>query len=650
MMRGNDMNHLVVGPGEDPMSSQSFGVEADLYSIGVDGGASKTMAVVLDRQGQERGRGSSGAANPYQVGLEQAKANIMEAMQQAARQAGLGLEQMAAVTWALAGVGRPEEREQVLTLGGDIFPNIPFRVEHDALAALVGGLGRRQGIVLIAGTGMIAYGENEQGVQARAGGWGPLLDQGGGYRLALDALQAVRQNEDHQAFPTTLTRRILETLNLEKVNGLVGWLYQPDRQVADIAGLAPLVLDEAAAGDLAAVEAAVQTAEALAGAVEAVARRLGNGDRPVPVVMAGSLLTQHHFYQDLVAQAIQTRLPLAQPLRPQADAAVGSALLAFEAIGHNPLRDIAQPGLGSSTPPLWSSEQRNLLTHDLDLQPSLTIAWLMHLQDRLAAAAIRATLPVIAQAIDAISERMSRGGRLIYVGAGTSGRLGLLDAAECPPTFNAPPGQVIGLIAGGLQALTGAVEGAEDNTKAGAADIVQLQVGPEDTVVGLAASGRTPYVQGALEEANRRGALTVAVICNLPAPIAEAVRYVIAPLVGPEVITGSTRLKAGTTQKLVLNILSTAVMVRLGKTYGNLMVDVQRTNSKLQGRARRIVAQACGLTETEAARLLAESNGQVKAAIVSALAGCTPPEASRRLAQAGGSVRAALAINDEMEI
>jgi len=283
-----------------------------------------------------------------------------------------------------------------------------------------------------------------------------------------------------------------------------------------------------------------------------------------------------------------------------------------------------------------------VLTHNLDTRPTLDIVGLMHLEDCRAVDAVRPILPHIAAAVDAIAERMQQGGRLIYVGAGTSGRLGVLDAAECPPTFNTEPGQVVGVIAGGAQALTEAVEEAEDDPQAGAQALRDLHVGPLDSVVGIAASGRTPYVKGALIEARNQSALTVALICNLPAPLADLADHVLAPLVGPEVITGSTRLKAGTVQKLVLNMLSTAVMVRLGKTYGNLMVDVQQHNAKLQERARRIVAQACGISMEEAAEALARCDHDVKTAIVSTLLACPPEVARERLRQANGNVRLAV--------
>ncbi|MGQ9768874.1 MAG: N-acetylmuramic acid 6-phosphate etherase [Anaerolineae bacterium] len=289
------------------------------------------------------------------------------------------------------------------------------------------------------------------------------------------------------------------------------------------------------------------------------------------------------------------------------------------------------------------TEVRNPATTHIDTLSTLEMVRLINAEDARVAGAVAAELPAIAQAIDAIAARMGEGGRLIYIGAGTSGRLGVLDASECPPTFGTLPGQVMGIIAGGPYALTHAVEGAEDDAEAGARDIAAAQVTARDSVVGIAASGRTPYVLGAVAEARRCGALVLSLACAHPSPLAEAADIAIAPLVGPEVITGSTRLKAGTAQKLVLNMLSTGVMIRLGKTYSNLMVDVQPTNRKLQARARRIVAEACGVTDAEAEVLLQACGGQVKVAIVAHLAGVSPQIAQERLAAASGVVRKALA-------
>lgn len=289
-----------------------------------------------------------------------------------------------------------------------------------------------------------------------------------------------------------------------------------------------------------------------------------------------------------------------------------------------------------------TTESVNPDTKDIDTLSTLALVQRINDEDKKVALAIEAELPHIAAAIDAIVKRMQRGGRLIYAGAGTSGRLGVLDASEMPPTYSVPRGVVIGLIAGGPTALTNSIEGAEDDPEQGHADLHALQPTANDVLVGLAASGSTPYVLGALAEARECGMLTVSIACNRPAPIHTIADIAIAPLVGPEVISGSTRMKAGSAQKMVLNMLSTGVMIRLGKTYGNLMVDVQASNIKLQARARRIVAQATGLDLHAATLLLSQCNGEVKTAIVAALAQVSPAVARERLVQAGGVVRPAI--------
>lgn len=290
------------------------------------------------------------------------------------------------------------------------------------------------------------------------------------------------------------------------------------------------------------------------------------------------------------------------------------------------------------------TEQVNPFTQNIDIVSTLEMARIINQEDARVAAAVAIELEHIARAIDAISDRMKRGGRLIYIGAGTSGRLGVLDASECPPTFNTAPELVIGLIAGGPPALTEAIEGAEDDFAMGASEIAELGVGENDSVVGIAASGGTPYVLGGVTEARQRGALTVSIACNRPSRLEQAVEIGIAPLVGPEVIAGSTRLKAGTAQKMVLNMLSTGIMIKLGKTFGNLMVDVQPTNSKLRDRARRIVAQACEIDVEQAAQFLDACNGEVKTAIVSELAGVSADQARHLLNISGGMVRRALVL------
>ncbi|WP_405554840.1 N-acetylmuramic acid 6-phosphate etherase [Streptomyces sp. NBC_01171] len=278
----------------------------------------------------------------------------------------------------------------------------------------------------------------------------------------------------------------------------------------------------------------------------------------------------------------------------------------------------------------------------IDQLPTLDIARLMNGEDTGVPAAVAARLPEIAAAVDAIAVRMERGGRLVYAGAGTAGRLGVLDASECPPTFNTAPGQVVGLIAGGPGALVNSVEGAEDSPDLARADLDALKLTPDDSVVGVSASGRTPYAIGAVEHARAAGALTVGLSCNADSSLAAAAEHGIEVVVGPELLTGSTRLKAGTAQKLVLNMLSTITMIRLGKTYGNLMVDVRASNAKLRARSRRIVAQATGAPDADIERALTEADGEVKTAILIILAGVDGVTATRLLEESDGRLRAAL--------
>lgn len=279
---------------------------------------------------------------------------------------------------------------------------------------------------------------------------------------------------------------------------------------------------------------------------------------------------------------------------------------------------------------------------EIDRLSSLEIARIMNEEDSGVPGAVATQLPQIAAAIDATAERMARGGRLFYLGAGTAGRLGVLDASECPPTFNTDPSQVVGMIAGGDKAIRTSTEGAEDSKELAAADLAAADLGPDDTVVGISASGRTPYAVGGVTFARGRGALTIGVSCNAGSALCAAAHHGIEVVVGPELIAGSTRLKAGTAQKLVLNMLSTITMIRLGKTYGNLMVDVRASNEKLQARSRRIVALATGAGDEEVEAALAETHGEVKSAILTILGGVDGSTAERLLDASHGHLRVAL--------
>lgn len=289
-----------------------------------------------------------------------------------------------------------------------------------------------------------------------------------------------------------------------------------------------------------------------------------------------------------------------------------------------------------------TTEQRNERTMRLDEMSVHEVLEVMNEEDRSVPDAVARALPQIERAVDLITASLRAGGRLIYVGAGTSGRLALLDAVECPPTFDTDPDRVVAFLAGGPGAFVNAVEGAEDDADAGAFVIDAAAVGEHDTVVGLAASGRTPYVVGALRRACERGASTVGISCNAGSLVGQVADVAIEVATGPEVVTGSTRLKAGTAQKLVCNMLTTASMVQLGKVHENLMIDVRPINEKLVDRARRIVATAAGVEAAVAAAALAASGNRPKVATVMLLAGVSAGEAERRLSEADGSVRRAV--------
>ncbi|MCR9197711.1 MAG: N-acetylmuramic acid 6-phosphate etherase [Planctomycetaceae bacterium] len=293
--------------------------------------------------------------------------------------------------------------------------------------------------------------------------------------------------------------------------------------------------------------------------------------------------------------------------------------------------------LGSLT-----TEAENPASQQIDTLSSLQIVRLMNTEDAQVATAVADQAPRIAEAIDVITARLSQGGRLLYLGAGTSGRLGVLDASECPPTFNTPAELVVGVIAGGYEALHSAAEGIEDQPETAVRDLQSHQLSAADVLVGIATSGRTPYVIGGLQHAQDIGAATVGLACNADCPLEAVSDVMITPVVGPEVITGSTRLKAGTATKMVLNMLTTGTMVRLGKTYGNLMVDLRATNTKLTARARRLAARLTGLSEVDVEPHLQACDGELKTTVVCVRCGLAPEAARSALERAGGQLRVAL--------
>lgn len=288
------------------------------------------------------------------------------------------------------------------------------------------------------------------------------------------------------------------------------------------------------------------------------------------------------------------------------------------------------------------TESRNQASAEIDTLSTLDMLSVINQEDQKVALAVQSQLPNIAQAVDAITQAFADGGRLIYMGAGTSGRLGILDASECPPTYGTHPDLVVGLIAGGHQAILKAVENAEDNAELGQDDLKALNLSAKDVVVGIAASGRTPYVIGGLHYANSVGAMTVSVACNPGCPMEKEARIAITPIVGPEIVTGSSRMKAGTAQKLILNMLTTGAMIRSGKVFGNLMVDVEATNAKLIQRQTNIVVEATGVSPQQAEQALNACERHCKTAILMLLADIDAKQAKQRLADHNGFIRQAL--------
>lgn len=289
-----------------------------------------------------------------------------------------------------------------------------------------------------------------------------------------------------------------------------------------------------------------------------------------------------------------------------------------------------------------TTEQRNPASEHIDEMDSLEIVRTINAEDQQIAEAVAEEAEQIARAVDFVVDALRSEARLIYMGAGTSGRLGVLDASECPPTFNTEPEQVVGLIAGGYGALVRSIEGAEDYPEYGARDLDEINLDSKDVVIGIATSGRTPYVIGGLRHAQSQGCHTVGIACNQESPLEEVSEVMIRPIVGPEIVSGSTRMKAGTATKLVLNSITTAAMIRLGKTFGNLMVDLRATNSKLRDRSRRIVQMLTDVDESTANQLLDRCNGELKTAIVAHCRSVDPDQARKLLSDANGQLRQAM--------
>ena len=575
--------------------------------LGIDCGGTRSIAVYVT--GGLTRRVEAGAGNVRLLSDAQLTA-LFRTLSSAHRD----LPRPDAVAIGMAGAGNEEQRERIRRVAARIWPRAKCVAAGDlemALAAAEGGDGIGENglaalVVVLSGTGSVFYGKNERGQCVRVGGWGHLVgDKGSAYEIGLRALKAVLFYYDRDGKVPPLGRRLLAALLLNEVGDLPEWALAASK--TDIAALSQEISKAASHGDSIARDILDGAAHSIAKDAVTCAGRLARRGQRVKFVLTGSVLLNQPVFCRRVAKFIRDGWKHAAVAPLKNEAALGALELARRLISskdQGPKFEGTPPstpdsrlstclehwtsGLGLSSSP---TEQRNPRSSTLDrLSLGRAIA-LMLREDEGIPAAIRAERRKIERAIKLIVRSFKSGGRLFYVGAGTSGRLGVLDASECPPTFRTDPDMVQGVIAGGQTALWRAVEGAEDNPEAGARALESRGVSKRDTVVGIAAGGRTPFVWGALDAARRRGARTILLTFNpkLKIPREHRPTLVIAPNIGPEILTGSTRLKAGTATKLILNMFTTLAMVRMGKVLSNLMVDLKPANVKLRDRAVRIV-------------------------------------------------------------
>jgi N-acetylmuramic acid 6-phosphate etherase len=592
------------------------------------------------------------ASSPGGVGIAE-RHGVQAAVHAVAQTAHrLGADRADCVSVGLAGLSRARHKAEDVAdalfrlLGAD-----EVVLAGDMVTSHAGALAGAPGVVVAAGTGAVALGIDTDGRSAVCDGWGYLLgDDGSGYAVGRAGLASALRHHDGRDGSALLHRLAGERYgDLDALPGLVHGAENPAREVAAFAADVRAAAEQ---GDDEAARIWQQAGRALARCAAGAAHTLGRAD--VTVTTTGGLFGAGALLSQAFEPELRRLLPQAHLLEARGDALDGAALLTGQrSLPHEPLvvrfaasaRPAAAVGSGEGldlTLGQLETEAARPDLADLDTLSSAELVAVITREDAGVPPAVARVADAIAAAVDVVVERLGSGGRLVYVGAGTSGRLAVLDAAELLPTYGVGDEAVVALMAGGDQAVLESVEGAEDDEAAAERDLAALDVGPDDVVVGIAASGRTPYVLGAADAARKAGAFTVGIAGNRDSELGSRVDLPIEVLTGPEVVAGSTRMKAGTAQKLVLNTISTASMVRLGKVYGNRMVDMRATNAKLRRRARRIVGEATGADAPRIEATLEAADGQVKTAIVALLAGVDVAQARRRLDRAGGSVRAAV--------
>src|SRR2546421_3006229 len=485
----------------------------------------------------------------------------------------------------LAGSGA-DDQKALASLCAEIWPQAKIVTGSDRESGLAAGLGRSDGIVVNAGTGASVTGRRGDHIE-KAGGWGHILgDAGGGYFLSVQALRLILREYDLHRGEDQFTAAILRALSLNSRDDLVRWAQNADKM--EIATLATIVFEAATNGDANVVKIIEEGAGVLSEYTEAVATRLHL--LAPKVILLGGLFQRDSVYTHAFRRKLKKNMPDARVAMSEQSPELGAAWLAAE------MEERAEVTMATDEKQIAElstalTEQRNPRSESLDkMTPRQFVEFFLE-EECFVDQALRERIPELSDAIERVARVLRNGGRLFYIGAGTSGRLGVLDASEIPPTFGAPPEMVQGIIAGGVNALHRSVEGAEDERGGGALAIDERGVAGADIVCGITASGRTPFVLGALAAAKKRGAQTLLLTCNPARDRAETFDLEIGLATGPEILTGSTRLKAGTAAKIALNIISTGAMAALGKIRGNLMIDLQPTNKKLRERAIGLVSQ-----------------------------------------------------------
>ncbi len=567
--------------------------------LGIEGGGTKTNWVLLAGDGSVLREGVLPASN-LQLITDQALADLFSVLPREATHVGA----------FLAGCGTAEDRARLHRLVEKTWPSAQLAIGSDRDSGLATAFRDGDGISVIAGTGAAVHGRKGERIE-KAGGWGQLLgDRGSGYDLARRGLREVLTHFDLTHEITPVAQDILQMLALNRLQDLVGWAMQADKM--SVARLAPAVFRAARMGNPQMLEIIETGAQVLAEFTHVVAKRLDFSNAPVRLI--GGMFVHHEEYVALFRYRVGTVLPEVTVEVCAESGAFGAAWLAEHVPSAPPVREsvVVADAAALATA---STEQSNPRSTDLEKQSTAELVDLFIGEEPKITEALAARRTQLIAAVDLVSASLAAKGRLFYVGAGTSGRLGVLDASEIPPTFGAPPELVQGIIAGGVTALHRAVEGAEDQPEAGALAVLERGVKRGDVVCGISASGRAPYVLGALARARQLGARTILLSCN-PTRKATDWDVEIDLPTGPEIVTGSTRLKAGTATKVVLNILSTCAMVRLGRVRGNSMVDLRISNAKLRDRGVRLVSRELKISYEEATARLEMAGWNVRAALV----------------------------------